>query len=237
MQLASALTMTDGRAATPMPLFKALAYGISAKDNLTSRAATLVTFAHIAALYWLIYQPSPAAQQPLISFTVTLMDVSVSGNSVSSAASAASTPATKDELKKPAEETTTDSRSATLKRIQPATQSPPKTNAPLSHNSQAQTAVLAPITPAQFDAAYLQNPKPTYPALSRRLGEQGNVLLSVFVNEDGRAENVRLQKSSGYERLDHAAIEAVSRWRFAAATQGDRLIASWVNIPIKFVLE
>ena len=69
------------------------------------------------------------------------------------------------------------------------------------------------------------------------MGEQGNILLSVHVNENGQAENVQLKKSSGFDRLDNAALEAVKRWRFIAAKQQERLVASWVQVPIKFVLE
>ena len=113
----------------------------------------------------------------------------------------------------------------------------PKTVAPLTHNSQQQSAVLAPVMPAQFNAAYLQNPAPAYPNLSRRLNEQGQVLLSVYVSEEGRATSLRIKKSSGFNRLDDAALEAVSRWRFVAAKQGERMVASWVQVPVKFVLE
>ena len=106
-----------------------------------------------------------------------------------------------------------------------------------SYNSIAQTAVVAPTTPALFDAAYLNNPAPTYPALSRRLEEQGTVLLSVYVGENGKAQNVAIKKSSGFERLDEAALETVKKWQFIAAKQGDKLVASWVQVPVKFVLE
>ena len=220
------------------PLYRSTAYSVPAKDDHTLRAMLAVTLVHVAALLWLLYHPAPISQQPVLSFTVTLMDLSSSQNTLSSAASAASTPAAKLETKKTAEEIKSDAHSATPKKtVKTQTNPSPKSNAPVSHNSQAQTAVLAPITPAQFDAAYLQNPKPSYPALSRRMGEQGNVMLAVYVTEEGRAETVRLKKSSGFDRLDNAALEAVSRWRFAAAKQGERLIASWVNVPVKFVLE
>lgn len=196
-----------------------------------------VTMVHAAALLWLFYNPLPVAQQPVISFTVTLMDLSASQNIVSSAASTASAPAAKPEPKK-VEEAAPQPRAAKMKKIVTPKVAPvAKASAQHSYNAQAQTAVISPITPAQFDAAYLQNPTPVYPALSRRLGEQGSVLLSVYVTEDGRAQSVNLKQSSGFDRLDNAAIDSVQRWRFAAAKQGERLIASWVQVPVKFVLE
>ena len=70
--------------------------------------------------------------------------------------------------------------------------------------------MLAPViavAPPRFDADYLQNPAPVYPGLSRRIGEQGKVILHVLVSADGRARKVELRTSSGFERLDNAAPE------------------------------
>jgi protein TonB len=69
-----------------------------------------------------------------------------------------------------------------------------------------------------------------------RRSEQGRVLLRVFVSIDGRAERIELQKSSGFERLDQAAEQAVQRWKFTPARQGDQTLAAWVTVPIDFRL-
>ncbi len=98
-------------------------------------------------------------------------------------------------------------------------------------------AAPQPIIAARFDAAYLNNPSPRFPRMSRRVGEQGKVLLRVLVSESGAASDVRLHQSSGHSRLDEAARSAVSRWTFVPARQGDRPIASWVIVPIEFKLE
>jgi len=95
----------------------------------------------------------------------------------------------------------------------------------------------AAVTQASFDAAYLNNPRPAYPRLSRRLNEQGKVLLRVRVSADGSAEQVNLHQSSGHSRLDEAARRAVAQWRFVPAKQGDTPVASWVIVPIEFKLE
>jgi len=87
-----------------------------------------------------------------------------------------------------------------------------------------------------FDALYLENPRPAYPMLSRRLREQGRVLLRVLVSLEGRATQVQIQGSSGYERLDAAAREAVARWRFVPAQRGEERVDAWVLIPITFSL-
>ena len=71
-------------------------------------------------------------------------------------------------------------------------------------------------------------------ALHRRLGEQGRVLLRVFVSPDGAAAQVEIRESSGFERLDRAARDTVLRWRFVPARQGERGVAAWVLVPITF---
>lgn len=97
-------------------------------------------------------------------------------------------------------------------------------------------APLPPIVPPVFNADYLENPPPVYPSMSRHRGETGQVLLRVFVSAAGRAERVEIKTSSGFERLDQAAREAVARWRFVPARRGDEEIAAWVLVPIAFVM-
>jgi len=99
------------------------------------------------------------------------------------------------------------------------------------------TADALETTPARFDAAYLRNPAPAYPAVSRRRGEQGEVVLRVKVLRNGRAETIEVAKSSGHPRLDRAAAQAVRDWRFEAARRGDETIDSWIRVPVVFRLE
>lgn len=94
-----------------------------------------------------------------------------------------------------------------------------------------------PIVAARFDADYLDNPKPVYPHASRRLGEQGKVLLRVRVSAAGHPERVEVKQTSGFPRLDQAAEEVVGRWRFAPARRGNEAIATWVLVPISFNLQ
>jgi len=91
-------------------------------------------------------------------------------------------------------------------------------------------------TPPRFDADYLHNPSPEYPALSRRLGEQGRLMLRVLVGIDGNAREVDVERSSGYPRLDAAAVAAVRHWRFVSARSGFQTIEDWVLVPITFKL-
>ncbi|HQV09399.1 MAG TPA: energy transducer TonB, partial [Thauera sp.] len=95
----------------------------------------------------------------------------------------------------------------------------------------------AAVTAARFDAAYLNNPRPAYPMLSRRLREEGQVMLRVLVSPEGQPARVELRTSSGSERLDRAAQEAVARWRFVPARRGDVAVEAWVLVPIVFKLQ
>lgn len=93
------------------------------------------------------------------------------------------------------------------------------------------------VTPPVFNADYLDNPPPAYPALSRRAGEQGRVVLRVLVNSGGRADEVEVRSSSGYARLDDTARETVKHWKFVPAKRGAEPVADWVLIPISFRLQ
>ncbi|MGD9953978.1 MAG: energy transducer TonB [Burkholderiales bacterium] len=93
------------------------------------------------------------------------------------------------------------------------------------------------LTPPVFAADYLENPPPPYPALSRRLREEGRVLLRVLVSAQGAAQAIEIRESSGHARLDESARATVGRWRFVPAKRGDTPAAAWVLIPISFRLE
>jgi protein TonB len=90
---------------------------------------------------------------------------------------------------------------------------------------------------ADYRANYLSNPKPKYPLQSRRLREQGLVKLRVHITAQGRAGEVVLHASSGFERLDREAIDAVKRWKFRPAQRAGTPVASWETVPLEFKLD
>lgn len=98
-------------------------------------------------------------------------------------------------------------------------------------------AAPAPITPPDFSAGQLRNGGPAYPYLSRRAKEEGVVTLRVLVTEEGRAGEVWVDRSSGFERLDKAALATVKHWKFLPARQAGRAIAAWVLVPVTFALD
>lgn len=101
----------------------------------------------------------------------------------------------------------------------------------------APPAPPAAIVPPSFNANYLDNPAPAYPPLARRLGEEGRVTLRVHVEASGLPSQVEVRISSGSERLDQAALEAVKRWKFVPAKQGDVAVPASVVVPISFSLK
>lgn len=113
---------------------------------------------------------------------------------------------------------------------EPLTAPPPVAAAPVA-------PAPTPFQEANYKAAYLQNPPPRYPSMARERHWQGEVLIRTRILADGTAGDVRLERSSGHEALDEAALEAVKRWRFVAAKEGDRAVDSWVIIPIDFKLK
>lgn len=95
-------------------------------------------------------------------------------------------------------------------------------------------ASALPFTPPRVDAAYLDNPKPEYPAASLQLGEAGRVVLNVSVSAAGTVEQASVRTSSGSARLDQAALKAVRQWRFVPARRGGEAVAAQVLVPISF---
>lgn len=139
---------------------------------------------------------------------------------------------------------------------QPVPTPPPPMPEPVVVAAPEPTAITIPVPPApvvvpqpvtevpeitmtaqMLTAVYLRNPKPSYPGISRRLGEQGTVFLRVYVTVVGDPTRVELKTSSGYPRLDQSAQDAVQRWKFVPAKRGEQAVDAWVVVPIRFSLK
>ncbi|WP_426217845.1 energy transducer TonB [Pseudomonas sp. DWRC2-2] len=94
-----------------------------------------------------------------------------------------------------------------------------------------------PVTSASASVGYLKNPAPEYPSLAMRRGWEGTVLLRVHVMASGKPSEIQIQKSSGRDQLDDAALAAVKRWSFVPAKQGDVAQDGWVSVPIDFKIK
>jgi protein TonB len=131
-----------------------------------------------------------------------------------------------------------------------ATPAPPAPNAPTGVVEPQPPAppVAAPVAPAppapakvelpSSDADYLNNPLPPYPPMSRRQGESGTVRVQVRISAQGvvLGEPVVAQ-SSGYERLDRAAVDAVRKWRFVPGKRNGVPVEMTHVVPVIFKLD
>lgn len=111
----------------------------------------------------------------------------------------------------------------------------PPAEIPMSPSENAIAATPAQSAPAQ-DLKASNRVEPIYPSASRRAGEEGTVRLRVLVDQNGRPRDVNVTQGSGFARLDAAAIEAVRKWRFVAATDGANKIQAWTQVAITFRL-
>lgn len=112
-------------------------------------------------------------------------------------------------------------------------------NSAPSHPARALATASSPTPALQLpssDADYLNNPKPSYPAMSQRLGEQGNVVVHTLIGADGVPQKAEILSSSGFERLDRAALETALKWRYVPGKRAGVAEAMWFKVPLRFVL-
>lgn len=79
-------------------------------------------------------------------------------------------------------------------------------------------------------------PRPAYPAAARRRGIEGEVVVAIRIDEEGRPASVSVQESSGVPALDEAAVKAGEAWRFDPALKDGQRIAAEIRKPIRFRL-
>lgn len=103
----------------------------------------------------------------------------------------------------------------------------------------APAVAAAPVvdTEPDYKASYLNNPRPSYPMVARRMGWEGRVILNVEVLAEGACGAVNVFRSSGREVFDNAAMATVKSWRFVPARRAGSSITQWFKIPINFSLE
>jgi len=111
-----------------------------------------------------------------------------------------------------------------------AVESPPPATPPAQSNSGTGTI------PQMSQVAYVVQPAPHYPPESRRIREQGLVMLRVLIDESGHAKTIDIYKSSGHPRLDEAARAAVARAVFKPYTDGGTARPAAAFVPVEFTL-
>jgi protein TonB len=247
--LSALMSAPLGGAATPMQsLFKALT-GQEKPLSMGGLLLALVLLLHLWAAIWML-QPAEAVTkaQPMI------MEVSLISAPSQKAAAAPVVQPKPVEPKKPPEKKPVKPKKpvirkqmelpkplATADEMLPAPSKVESAPAPVAASAAANVASkattdTAPFTEANFNANYGSNPKPKYPGVAMSRGWEGTVRLLVKVSVEGDSEEVTVQRSSGYDVLDEAAIEAVEKWKFIPAKRGDTPVSSSVVVPINFVL-
>ena len=101
---------------------------------------------------------------------------------------------------------------------------------------ETESSLVAPAVSIITEADAIYNPAPGYPQLSRRLGESGIVLLDVLILPNGRVGEVTVHTSSGFPRLDKAAIRAIKKWRYRPTQNSGEAVAYWYIQPMCFIL-
>ena len=213
------------------------------------QVTSVVILVHVAVFWWLgesrFKQATPAGETEHLILANMVMEVPAPPAPVPQ-------PVERKVQNLSRQQPTTKTAPTAAPQLQPSpvtTQMPPSEAAPTvaavaspssPAASSAQTtrpATPAPVSLPSTDADYLNNPAPPYPRASRRMGEQGTVVLRVFINTEGRAEQAEIRTSSGYTRLDEAALETVKRWRYVPGKRAGVPEPMWFNVPIRFVLD
>ncbi|MCP5139461.1 MAG: energy transducer TonB [Chromatiales bacterium] len=90
----------------------------------------------------------------------------------------------------------------------------------------------------EIDPRYKRRFQPDYPPTSRRLGEEGSVIVQVLVDPEGKVSDGKIQTSSGFPRLDEAALKhALRAWRFTPGTEDGKPVSVWHSVKVTFRIE
>lgn len=210
------------------------------------RTALVVALTHLAALAALLALSTPRPNTPPKALRVQVTSLAPA------APSAAPTAPTKALSSRSAPARTEPSPALTSPELPTASAPPPASpSSDTSGDTQPSTARSGLVSPSPqasvpsvsgdrepvIDASFRGNPLPIYPSLSRRLGEQGTVTLQVLITAEGRAAEIRIEKSSGSARLDQAAVAAIREWRFVPALRGGKAVSAWFEWKWQFRLD
>ncbi|MBT8420682.1 MAG: energy transducer TonB, partial [Gammaproteobacteria bacterium] len=80
-------------------------------------------------------------------------------------------------------------------------------------------------------------PRPVYPRMARRRGQEGEVMIRVSILGSGRVGSASVARSSGHRLLDRAALKAIKGWSFQPARRGGKAVTATLTVPVIFRLE
>jgi TonB family protein len=78
--------------------------------------------------------------------------------------------------------------------------------------------------------------EPEYPQAAVERRAQGTTSVAILVDANGHPGAVRVLHSSGDPQLDSAAVRAVQKWEFTAATSHSHVVPSWGRLDVNFNL-
>ena len=108
---------------------------------------------------------------------------------------------------------------------------------PVMYVALASLAIATVATAATRPRVDMTEPHPQqYPDSAQLNGEEGTVLLGVYVRSSGRPSKIRIEQSSGFSDLDNAAVESVLNWRFVPATNDGDTVSDWTTVKIVYQL-
>jgi protein TonB len=100
----------------------------------------------------------------------------------------------------------------------------------------APPAPTGPVNVGDLSSKMVKLVAPRYPVESRRRKEQGTVYLLVMLDTDGAVADLRVTRSSGHERLDRAALDAVRKWRWSPTIRNGEAVPVQGTVDIPFIL-
>ena len=184
--------------------------------------------------------PVPAPAEPIVMQAVLLSPpapVQTKPTPTPAAPKPSATPVEKKPIKPPVK------RTAPAPKHQPLQQKTPVTTTQVAavQASATSRSAAAVATPPSYqapsaEAQGLNNAAPAYPPTSRKKREQGVVWLEVHVGVQGELLEIKLKTSSGFSRLDDAALRAVKHWRFQPALRDGKAVDAWYDLPVRFSL-
>jgi periplasmic protein TonB len=112
---------------------------------------------------------------------------------------------------------------------------PPPPAAPVEAPPAPAPSIVAKTFPASA-VQYIVPPAPVYSRISAKMRESGKAIVRVYIDEAGRPRDVQLARSTGFARLDEAALAAVRNCLFKPCLENGVAVAGWAAIPIEFEL-
>lgn len=101
----------------------------------------------------------------------------------------------------------------------------------------APAALMGPVNVSDLGAKMISMVPPSYPVECRRRKEQGTVFLTVVLATDGTVAEAHIARSSGSERLDKAALQAVRKWRWSPTIRNGEAVMVQGTVDIPFILK